>query len=264
MDRFLRIALFIALLAIPVAFYSTLEQRKGRRQIHLPMGTTSVNNQNPQIALVFDGIGDSLQDLENIYSLNVPVSVSVIPGLKFSKNIAHIGSRCGFSVLIRLPFESEGRNKSKISRYGEFSDSLTQWEVESLLRYYLNSIRIAIGINVTMEYTTEKDHEIAAMVIDAAKSRGLIFIDNAVSNNPIIYNIAKKENLRCGYGDAILEGSNPEVDLEKQFKKIVSLAMKKGKIIVIVKLNENTFNLLKEKIPLNVGKINFITLKDYF
>jgi polysaccharide deacetylase 2 family uncharacterized protein YibQ len=264
MDRFLRIALFIALLAIPVAFYSTLEQRKGRRQINLPMVKGDINGQNPKIALVFDDLGDSLQDLENIYSLNIPVSVSVIPGLKFSKNIAHIASRCGFSVFIRLPFEYEARDKPKISKYGEFSHNLTQWEVESLLRYYLNSIRIAIGINVNMNYDTKKDYEMAAMVIDAAKKRGMVFIDNAANDNQMIYNIAKKENLRCGYGDAVLDGSNTEIDLEKQFEKIISLAAKKGKIIVIVVPGKETFSLLKENILPNIDRIDFITLKDYF
>ena len=230
----------------------------------LPMVNRNTSHQNPKIALIFDDLGDSLQDFENIYSLNIPVNISVIPGLKFSKNIAHIAARCGFSVLIRLPLEAEGRDKSKISKYGEFSDSLTQWEIESLLRYYLNSIRIAIGISVNMDYETEKDHEMAAMVIDAAKKRGLIFIDNAIDNNPMIYNIAQKENLRCGYGDATLDEDNPEVSLQKQLEKIISLAVKKGEIIVIVTPGEDTFNFLKENIPFNIDRIDFVTLKDYF
>src|SRR3989338_4735292 len=105
MARILRGLIFLALIIIPVVFYSALNRDKNRYKSIPILNSQRSEEFKPSLALLFDDLGESLSDLRELYSLDIPLTVSIIPNLKFSKNIAYIASRCGFSVFIHLPLE---------------------------------------------------------------------------------------------------------------------------------------------------------------
>ena len=263
MIRVLRASLLIALILAPIIFYKTLNKKNTNRDIVLPIVNRHVNPHKPKIALIFDDLGESLGDLKEIYSLDIPLSISVIPGLKFSKNIAHIGSRCGFSVLIHLPMEAKDGEKFKTDKYQIINSLLTKREVESLLRYYLNAIRIAIGVNNHMGSAATENPELMRIVIQEIKKKNLIFIDSRTSLSSVAYDIAKNENLICGYSAGFLDSIDDVAVIKEKLQELVKKAKQNGKIIVIAHPKKNTFIALKDKLPSLKQEIEIITLKDY-
>ena len=264
MAKSLRITLLIALIIAPIIFYKTLNRESGPNNKVLSFSVGKEGPQQPKIALIFDDLGESLRDLKEIYSLDIPLTISVIPNLKFSKNIAHIASRCGFSVLIHLPLEPASSQQYKTDKYRFITSDLSKREVISLLRQYLNSIRIAIGVNNHMGSFATENRELMKIVLGELKKRGLIFVDSRTSLESITYEQAHKMELISGYNQGFLDAIDDIKVIEKRMEELKALAQEKGKIIVIAHPRKNTLGFLKARLPILRKKIEFITIKEYF
>jgi len=264
MAKSLRITLLIALIVTPIIFYKTLNRKSGPNNKVLSFSVGKGGHQRPRIALIFDDLGESLKDLKEIYSLDTPFTISVIPNLKFSKNIAHIASRCGFSVLIHLPLEPASSQRYQTDKYRFITSDLSKREVISLLRQYLNSIRIAIGVNNHMGSLATENRQLMKIVLSELKRRGLIFIDSRTSLKSIAYEEARKIELISGYNQGFLDAIDNIKVMEERMSELKDLAQEKGKIIIIVHPRQNTLRFLKAQLPLLREKVEFVTIKDYF
>ncbi len=264
MAKSLRITLLIALIITPIIFYKTLNRKNSLGHKVLSFSSKEPSFERPKIALIFDDLGESLRDLREIYSLNTPLTVSVIPNLKFSKNIAHIASRCGFSVLIHLPLEPGRSQQYQTDKYRFITSDLSKREVISLLRQYLNSIRIAIGVNNHMGSLATENQQLMKIVLSELKRRGLIFVDSRTSPKSIAYEQAHEMELISGYNRGFLDAVDSIKVMGERMEELKDLAQEKGKIIVIVHPRKNTLKFLRAQLPLLREKVEFITIKDYF
>jgi hypothetical protein len=263
MNKILRIALFITLILAPIVIYKYFYKGEKKPGMSLLIVEEEATLVKPKIALIFDDLGESLRDLEEIYSLNIPATLSVVPGLKFSKNIAYMGSRCGLSILIHLPLEPKNEKKFLTNKYKFISSSLSKRENEALLRYYLNYIRVAIGVNNHMGSVATENQKLMEIVLKAIKNKGLIFIDSRTSLKSIACEVARKEGLICGRNEGFLDSINDMTTIKKKLEKLVKIAKGKGKIIIIAHPKKNTLAVLKEEIPAVTKEVDFITIKDY-
>ncbi len=262
MPKILRIIILAILIVSPIVFYKALNRQGSGLLSHF----SPVRNQQdlPKIALIFDDFGDSLSSLKEVYSLDIPLTISVIPNLKFSKNIAHIGSRCGFSIFIHLPLEPEGEKDFASPDYRIINNRLKPKEVETLMRQYLNSIRIAIGVNNHMGSKATQDVELMTAVLRLIKKRGLIFVDSRTSPHSVAYDLACREGLTCGYNEGFLDSDDDNLPIEKRMQELIIAAEDKGKIIVIAHPRKKTIKFLKKNLPALKDEVDFVTIKDYF
>ncbi|UCC95722.1 MAG: divergent polysaccharide deacetylase family protein [Candidatus Omnitrophota bacterium] len=264
MDKAWRLILLLIVIVVPFLFYKSFIGRESRQESGLPRISKTTQFREPKVALVFDDLGETLKDLRQIYALDIPVSVSVIPKLKFSKNIAHIAYRCGFSVLIHLPLEPKEKDSYSARRYNFINSTLSEREIKFLLRQYLNSIRIAIGVNHHMGSAATQDAELMRIVLKEIKNKGLIYIDSRTSMQSCAYRIAKEEGLVCGYNEGFLDSVNTVPAIEAKLTELIQKAKEKGKIIIIAHPRENTFSVLRQKLSVLKKNVKFVTLKDYF
>ncbi len=263
MSKALKYLILIILIVSPIIFY-----KASNKQNNYSQAARSLSNDKlfvlPKIALIFDDLGESLNELKRLYSLEIPLTISIIPNLKFSRNIAHIGARCGFSIFIHLPCEPDNKTKTSSLNYNFISGDLNKRDVESLLRRYLNSIRIAVGVNNHMGSKATQNTELMKLVMNAIKKRDLVFIDSRTSLDSVAYNVANQEGLECGYNEGFLDAVDSQEEIGKRMNSLIGKAKEKGKIIVIAHPRENTINFLEKNLPEIKKKIDFITINDYF
>lgn len=269
MLRAIRIILFIILVLSPFVLYKTIRkhvraagnENNVRHVDRIHKKTTAFHD--PKIALIFEGLGGTLKDLKEIQILNVPATLSIIPGLKFSKNIANIGLRYGFSIFINIPLQDYA-GSGRDSRYQVLTVSLTDREILSLLRYQLNEIRSAIGVNnFTGDFITENKY-FMHVVLRSVKQKGLIFVDSRSSSQSVAYDVARDMGLTCGYNEGFLDANDDVMAIERTVDELVEKAKIKGKIIVVAHCKKNTMSVLRRRIPALRQKIEFITMKEYF
>jgi hypothetical protein len=263
MGKNLRIVLFLFLIIGPIFFYRYINQKSQTGFLDGAFKHGQNQENLPEIALIFDDLGESLSDLKELYELDIPLTVSVIPDLKFSKNIAHIASRCGFSVFIHLPMQPL-KDSAKRAPYRFIGPELSRGENTMLLRRYLNSLRIAIGVNNHMGSAATQDVELMRLVLKMVKSRGLIFIDSRTTPDSIAYQQAQEEGLVCGYNEGFLDFYDSSSEMEKSLDKLINSAVRKSRIIAIAHPKKSTLRFLKEKVPELKKRIKFITIQEYF
>ncbi len=268
MTKFVRTTLFLLLIITPIFIYHSFRRENTGNPGDKPKPLISIakipDTNKPAIAIIFDDLGESLSELKDIHALGIPLSISVIPDLKFSRNIAHIGSRCGFSVLIHLPLAPYEADKYVNDRYKFIGPDLSGYEIEKLLRKYLNSIRIAIGVNNHMGSLATEDAELMGLVMKSIKKKNLIFIDSKTSIDSVAYDTANRQGLVCGYNEGFIDSVSGYEDMKKRLDELVAAAQKKGAIIVIAHPKKSTINFLKQQIPDIKEKVDFITIKEYF
>ncbi|MBN3039869.1 MAG: divergent polysaccharide deacetylase family protein [Candidatus Omnitrophica bacterium] len=276
MNRFLKVFFFLSVIAIPVLLFRPSGNTPKNSPSDFLADFTADNDEQPlednkempygrgQIAIIFDDMGGSLDELRDLYSLNIPLTISVIPDLKFSRNIAHIGARCGFSVFIHLPLEPEDQKKQESAGFKFITTSMSRREAESLLRQYLNSIRIAIGVNNHMGSKATQDRRLSEIVIKAVKAKGLIFVDSQTSLESVTYSVARSEGLVCDYSRGFLDSGQDYHSMHEKMKQFIAESQKKGKIIIIAHPRKNTIKFLKENLPEFEREVDFITAREYF
>jgi uncharacterized protein len=268
MLRLFRATLILLLIITPIYFHHSFRKQQAVDPDEGPQPLLSIardtDANKPVIAIIFDDLGESLSELKDIHALGIPLSISVIPDLKFSRNIAHIGARCGYSVLIHLPLEPHQGEKYATSKYEFIGPGLSQFEVERLLRQYLNSIRIAIGVNNHMGSLATEDAALMAVVMKAIKTKDLIFIDSRTSTDSLAYEVASRQGLTCAYSEGFIDSLEDVEGMRQNFHDLIATAQKKGAIIAIAHPKKTTIDFLKQEIPEVREKVDFITIKEYF
>jgi len=261
MSRTFRIFVLIVLIVLPFLFLGK-SRKKPPSLNHQLFVEIEDTEEIPEIALIFDDLGESLRPLKAIYALDIPVTVAVIPDLRFSKNVAYSAHRHGFSVLIHLPLEPKEK-KNERAPYRFIGAALSRQEQSRLLRYYLNYLRIAIGFNNHMGSRATEDREFMGFILTEAKRRGLLFIDSRTSSQSVAYEVAVDLGMVCDYNEAFLDYSKDKNEIRQRLHELLVTAKRKGKIIVIAHPRPETFEVLEEEIPRIEGEVNFVTLKDY-
>jgi polysaccharide deacetylase 2 family uncharacterized protein YibQ len=264
MNKFIRILLFVILILVPIIFYKSFYRPKQKKAIPKPVIVRQVLAAKPKIALIFDDLGESLKDFEAIYSLHIPLTISILPGLEFSKNIANIGYRCGFSVLIHLPLEPKEGKKYATTKYKIISASLSKPEIDYILRTYLSYIRFAVGANNHMGSSATENINLMRQVMHALKERNLIFVDSQTSLKSKACEAARFEGVICAKNSGFIDTVDNQIVIEKRFTKLAKKAKKKRKMIIIVHPKKNTIAALRNVLPQWQKEVEFITVKEYF
>ena len=267
MNRTIKIIVLVAAAAFLLYNYYSRFKNRAARTFSLNKDTL-VSSENykttPEVALIFDDLGESVRILRSIYSLKVPLSVAVIPGLKFSRNVAYIARRCGYSVLVHLPLEPKDIEAHRTKKYQFIGSSLSGRDINKLLRYYLDYLRIAIGVNTHMGSKATEDAKLMRVVLKAVKKRGLVFIDSRTSLNSVAFDLAHKMGIKSSYNEGFIDSSSNKKDIINKINELVEKARKKGKIIVIAHPRKETLDVLKEEIPKLKKEVSFITIEEYF
>ncbi|MDD4182618.1 MAG: divergent polysaccharide deacetylase family protein [Candidatus Omnitrophica bacterium] len=261
MNRATKIFVFILIISAPLIFYKYFYKPRMHPAIKKIIRQEPLKR--PKIALIFDDLGENTKDLNEIHSLGIPVTVSIVPGLKFSKSIAQTSKLYGFSVMAHIPLEPKNAQKYQTTKYKFISSSLPRRERAALLRYYLNYIRVAIGVNNHMGSAATEDAKLMKEVMRAVKYNGLFFIDSRTSNNSIACEVAKKEGVVCDYNEGFFDSVDDINAMQNKFFELLKKAKEKGKIIIIAHPKKKTFFLLHKLLPKVSNEIQFITIKDY-
>ncbi len=266
MNKIVKIVLILCAFLLFLLLLSKKPSRNSYDVDFNPLTLSKIKPKTPvKIAIIFDDLGDSLKDLKEIYSLGIPLTVSVIPDRKFSKNIAHIAKRVGFSVLVHIPMEPKKPSYNFLRQRKKFIGShLSRRENLALVRHYLNSIPFACGANNHMGSKATEDVEIMKLVLKEVKKRRLVFVDSCTSLNSVACRVAKDIGVTCYESKGFLDSCDDYDSIKRKLEYFIKMAKNKREIIIIAHPKTNTIKVLKENIPFFKEEVKFVTLEELF
>lgn len=203
---------------------------------------------NGIVAIVIDDLGYDLAFAERLLQLDASISFSILPELRYSKQIAIRAKELNRDVLLHLPMEPNDY-PSKNPGPGALLSSMSLQELEEQLLKNLDAIPYLGGINNHMGSKLTEDEKIMNLVMGKIKSRGLFFLDSRTSPKTVAYKIAKKYSVKAAERNIFLDNKGDIEMISNQIIKLGEIAMENGFAIGIGHPYHNTLVALQQTIP---------------
>ncbi len=201
----------------------------------------------PRVAIVVDDFGYSKNNLGLLFSLKQPVTVSVLPEQRYTREVADLARARGFEVILHLPLESERDDVPEET--DTIKTAMSEKEILLRLKKEIELVPGIDGVSNHMGSKATADTTVMTIIIRYLKSRGLYYFDSLTSNRSVCLDVAKSLGVRCAKRDIFLDNSNNTMAIEKQLADLKVMAFKRGEAIAICHDRKNTIAILARELP---------------
>jgi hypothetical protein len=201
-----------------------------------------------KIAIIIDDFGYKVSAVANAFiKLEIPVTYSIIPGVKFSQAIADRLHKAGKPIMIHMPMQALEQQVEN-DGYNLMLDMPPQ-EIRARVRKALAAVPHAAGLNNHMGSAATVNDSLLAPVFDELKKAGLFFIDSKTNPGTRAFKLAKKIGLPADINDIFLDNEESWERVQQKMWQLADLAAAKGAAIAIGHPHEYTLRAIKEISP---------------
>jgi len=190
----------------------------------------------PAITVIVDDFGYyNNRRVREFLALDVPFTVSVIPGLGHSEKICRQAREAGKEVICHLPMEPEndGNDQGDIPLV---RTAMSGDEIEKVVEKALESTPGVIGMNNHMGSKATADMRVMESVMKVCRRKGLFFVDSYTTAKSVVRAAAEKEGVRTLRNDLFLD--NRGEDVRENMRKAISIASRSGSVTVIMHIRK--------------------------
>jgi polysaccharide deacetylase 2 family uncharacterized protein YibQ len=214
------------------------------------------------VAIIVDDMGSSVQEVNSLMTIKLPLTFSIIPGLARSREVAEAAHAKGFQVMLHMPMEPQGYPRQRMEQNGLLL-SLSDAEIQTRLNSFLQGVPYVVGANNHMGSRFTEDRAKMGTVLGFLKGKGLFFIDSRTSPNSVGYSLAREMGLETAARNVFLDNVQDIDAIRRQLDELAGLARKKGVAIGICHPHKPTILALIATMPeLRRKGINFVYVSD--
>jgi polysaccharide deacetylase 2 family uncharacterized protein YibQ len=195
------------------------------------------------VALCVDDFGFFHNSLvKDFLAIDIPLTISVIPGLKYSEKISREAAEAGKDMLCHLPMEAES-GEGDGGEIPLIRASMKASEIEKALTKALETTPGAVGINNHMGSKATADRRVMETVLRICHARGLYFFDSLTTPHSVVRKVAKELGVPEARNDLFIDGGSGET--RENMKKLLSIATRKGAAIGIIHVKSESLEDLR-------------------
>jgi len=216
-----------------------------------------------KVAIVLDDWGYNLRYLNLLEEIDAPLTISILPNLRYSSKIAEIAKDSGKEVILHLPLEPEREGRTiRLEEYTIIT-GMPEDEVRGNFARAISCVPYICGVSNHMGSRATKDNRLMSLIFAELKKRDLFFLDNLVTEESICRQLAGSMKVKFVSRDFFLDNLDDYEYIKKQFRKLCESAEKFGQAVGIGHAKRTTLKMLKEEIPLMQAKgIKFVFVSD--
>lgn len=194
-----------------------------------PSPTTSPTG--PRLALIVDDCGQWLDTERAFIALPIPLTLSVLPDVRYNATIAQEAHAAGKGVMLHLPMETvSGLDPGP----GKVTTEMTDAQIDAQVTHDLTQVPLAEGVNNHEGSKGSADRRVMDDVVETIAKRGdLFFIDSKTASNSVAQDVAAQAGLATASRDVFLDNQDDIAYVEAQLRVAADLAMKNGSAIAI-------------------------------
>ncbi len=198
---------------------------------HVTSGRASSGPEvSPRVAIVIDDCGNSLSAVEGFIYSPSPITLSILPHLAFSVDIARAASAAGKGVMLHFPLEPIGNlNPGPGTVRVDMSDEQMQAQIKSNLA----SVPCLQGVNNHEGSKATADARTMRNVLKAVHDHGLFFIDSFTAPNSVAFETAQHMQVPCARRDVFLDNDENIDAIKEQMRLLIREARLKGEALGI-------------------------------
>ena len=199
-----------------------------------------------KIALLIDDFGYSKSGVVDIFleELNVPFTISVIPGTPQAKLVAEQANKNGKEVIIHLPMQPKGEFNPDYKWI--ILDNMSEEEIKSIIKEAKKDIPHAVGLNNHMGSLITSEERPMRSLLKALKEEDLFFVDSKTSPDSIAFTLAQEMGVKSTSRQVFLDNEKDIDYIKNQFQQLISSAKKRGETLGTGHVDITTGQALKE------------------
>jgi polysaccharide deacetylase 2 family uncharacterized protein YibQ len=186
----------------------------------------------PKLALVIDDLGYSRGGVvDSILSMDLPLTISVLPSLPYSTFALERAQQEGKCTLLHLPMEPDEEQASDLNMV---RTDMNDRAIERLVSGYIQSLPGIEGVNNHQGSRATADRRVMEAVLGVIKRYDLFFLDSLTSSESVAYTTAVDIGVRAARNSVFLDADtdDPEV-VERRLRQLVETARKHGSAVGI-------------------------------
>jgi polysaccharide deacetylase 2 family uncharacterized protein YibQ len=196
----------------------------------------------PKVSIIMDDLGPNKQKAIEVFHINSPITISILPLQTYSKWIAEEAHRLGRDIVAHIPMEAT--RPLKLGEGGLYT-WMTDDEIAKTLNEDIRSIPHIIGVSSHMGSAFTQDERVMHAVIFELKKQGLFFLDSLTTPKSVGLKLAKAQRLKILKRDVFLDNADDLHEIEVQWKRLVKISRERGNAIALAHPRKNTLEFLK-------------------
>jgi uncharacterized protein len=197
-----------------------------------------------KVSIVIDDFGTDLGVAKRFSSLPFPVTLSVLPHLAHSREIAELAHQEGREVILHLPMEP--LNSRENPGPGALLLSMSGEEIRRNIRAALDTSPYFDGVNNHMGSRLTRDAQMMKIVLSELKGRDLFFIDSMTTNESKAWNVARELKIPALKRDIFLDDDESPEAIRAQIARLMKVAKIRGTALAIGHPHKTTLRSLQE------------------
>jgi uncharacterized protein len=215
-----------------------------------------------RLAIIIDDLGEDAAPARELLKLPYPLTVSIIPNLQHSAEIADDTHQRGDEVLLHFPMEAS--EKEAKSEYVELRVGMASEEVDEMLSSMLASVPHAAGVNNHQGSRATADSALMDELMPALRRRRLFFVDSRTTVDTVAYAAAERDGVPATYRSAeFLDDVETRAAILRQLDRASAEAKKKGWAVTIGHPHPTTIAALHDALPkLSARGVHLVFVSD--
>jgi polysaccharide deacetylase 2 family uncharacterized protein YibQ len=203
-------------------------------------------DERPRIAIIIDDAGYDLDRALEMLNLRQTMSVSILPKLRYSRQIAEVAHDMGYEVMMHLPMES---GKKLRRNPGFITPDMMEKEMYWVIDNDLESIPYVSGVNNHQGSMMTRDRDAMVLVMKYLAEKNMFFIDSRTTSDSVAFQTAKELGLPAAENDIFLDNEKNVEYIKERIQLLIQEAKQNGKSIGICHVHSETTKALHEMLP---------------
>jgi polysaccharide deacetylase 2 family uncharacterized protein YibQ len=207
---------------------------------------------NPMLSIILDDMGHDRAAADSLLALPFPLTISILPHLPLSAEVAEEAYRRGDQILLHLPMEpeAEAENPDGVPREEiELRVGMNPDQVNSALEGMLETVPHAAGVNNHEGSRATADLPLMQALMPALRERKLFFIDSRTTAATVAYDAARRDGVPAASRKVFLDDTPSKEAVLGQLQLAAQDASRDGSAIAIGHPRPATVAALAQGVP---------------
>jgi polysaccharide deacetylase 2 family uncharacterized protein YibQ len=209
-----------------------------------------------QLAIIIDDCGQWADTERALIGLPIPLTMSVLPHVRYTAQIAQEAADAGKGVMLHLPMEPLSH---AYPGPGEIKDAMTDDEVTKQTEDDVAQVPLAKGANNHEGSAASADDRVMKDVIAVLKAHDLFFVDSRTNAKTVGQTVAQEDGVPNAKRDVFLDNQADVAYTESMLERAAAIAKRDGSAIAIGHPKPTTLAAIRELYPkLQADGITFV------
>lgn len=201
----------------------------------------------PAISIIIDDMGYRLKSGHRAVNLPGAITYSFLPHAPHVNQLSKLAHNQNKEVMLHLPMEAESGKKLGP---GGLTEGMTEEDFAKVITSNILSIPHISGFNNHMgSLLTKNQLWMKRLMHKVAADNSLFFVDSKTTSESVALKVARAEGLKSIQRDIFIDHEDSKEFIQKQLKKLIKRAQRKGTALAIAHPKKLTLSILEKWLP---------------